>query len=466
MNKLITLLTAALILTSISGCIKDNFDAPPVGGKDLGVGINFTIDSLKARYNGQPYAITEELIISGIVTADDKSGNFYKQIIIQDNTAGICVLLDGNGIYNDYPIGRRIYIKLKGLYVVSYKNLIQICAAVLPDGSFAGIPTSLYDRFILKGSYFHYVKPKQVTLSQLNNSYQNMLIELNGVEYQSADAGETYADVYTKSSLTRVIKDCNGGVMDTYNSGFSNFANELTPTGKGTMVAIYSVYNTDGQLLLRDPSDLKMDSTRCGGIITSSGGLLGIRALGAGTVLPSNTIARGIVISDRTNANCDPKNLIIQDSTGGMAIRFASAHSFNLGDDVSINVGGLNLVTFNGLMQIDKSTTPYGVPLSNASVLGSGTITPRIATTVEVQANGNLWESTLVTIQNAVIGGSGTTYGSTQTITDVNGSVNHFTRSAATFFGTTLPSGNKSFTGVIGNFNGYQLQIRNLSDVQ
>ncbi len=466
MNKVITSIIALLIITGISSCVKDNFDEPPYGGKDPDITVNFSIDSLKGRYNGQPYLINEELVVSAIVTADDKSGNFYKQIVIQDSTAGIVVLLDGNGIYNDYPIGRRIFIKLKGLYVVSYKNLIQICAAVMPDGSFAGIPTSLYDRFILKGSYFHYVKPKQVTINQLNNSYQNMLIELNGVEYQSADAGQTYADVYTKSSLTRVIKDCNGGVMDTYNSGFSNFANEKTPTGKGTMVAIYSVYNTDGQILLRDPSDLKMDSTRCGGIVVSSDGLLGIRGLGAGTVLPANTIARGIVISDRTNANCDPKNLVIQDSTGGMAIRFASAHSFNLGDDVSINVGGLNLVAFNGLVQIDKSTSPYGVPLTNANVVGSGTVTPRIATVSNIQANGNLWESTLITVQNAVIGGSGTTWGSSQTITDVTGNLTHFTRNGATFFGTALPSGNKSFTGVLGNFNGYQLQIRNLSDVQ
>ena len=468
MNKIITGIIAIILLMGVSSCVKDNFDAPPTGGKDPDIAVNFRIDSLKNRYGGTAYQINDDLVISAVVTADDKSGNFYKQIIIQDTSGGIALLLEGSNAFNDYPIGRRIFIKLKGLYVVQYKSLFQIAGSIAADGSFNGIPTALYDKYILKGSYFHPVAPGVVTMSQLNSSYQNTLIQLNNVEFQSADAGKPYADASNKASLSRVVKNCSGGSLETYNSGYSTFASQLTPTGNGTLVCIYSVYGNNAQLLLRDLSDLKMDSTRCGGggPIGGGTGLLAIRNLypGSEVALPSNTFARGTVISDRTGGNNDSKNLVIQDSVGGIVIRFAAAHSFNVGDVVSVDVSGLALKEFNGLLQIDKSTSPFGVPLANATKTGTGTITPRIATTADVQSNANTWESTLITIQNANI--SGTTYNGTNTITDITGTLNHYVRSAATFSGIAVPSGSKSFTGVLADFNGPQLSIRTLSDVQ
>lgn len=463
MNKFLSAAFVSLLLISTSSCIKENFDAPPSGGKDPDIAVNFSIDSLKARYSGSNYSITDDLVISAIVTADDKSGNFYKQIVIQDSTAGIVLLLNGTSIYNDYPIGRRIFIKLKGLYLTSYKGLLQIAGSIAPDGSANGIPTNLYDKFILKGSYFHNVLPKAVTISQLNTNYQSLLIELSHVEFQQADAGKPFADAYNKLSVSRIIRDCSGGSLETYNSGFSNFASHLTPTGNGKAVFIYSVYNTDGQLLLRDESDLHMDSTRCGGGPIGGGtGIMAIRNLygGSDVNLPSGTSATGIVISDKDNSNTDPKNMVIQDSTGGIVIRFTANHSFLLGDSVTVDLSGLTLTSYNGLYEVTY------VPGANAVKKGTGVVTPRIATCADVQANANLWESTLITIQNANIGGSGTTYNGTKTITDVSGTLNHYTRSAASFSASSLPGGNKSFTGVLGDFNGPQLSIRNLSDVQ
>ena len=463
MNKLITSIIALVFIAGISSCVKDNFDTPPTGGKDPDITVNFRIDSLKARYSGVNLLINEDLVISAIVTADDKSGNFYKQIIIQDTSGGIALKLEGSNAFNDYPIGRRIFIKLKGLYLVQYKGVYQIAASIAPDGSFNGIPTSLYDRYILKGSYFHTVTPKAVTISQLNPSYQNLLIELNNVEFQSGDAGQPYADYYNKLSVGRVVKGCTGGTLEMYNSGFANFANEFTPTGNGKLVAIYSLYNTTGQLLLRDPGDLHLDSVRCGGGPVGGGtGIMAIRNLygGSDVTIPSGKSATGIVISDGANGNNDPKNLVIQDSTGGIVIRFSSNHTFVVGDNVTVDLSGLTLTSYNGLYEVTY------VPNANATKTGTGTITPRIATCADVQANADAWESTLITVQNANIGGSGTTYSGTKTLTDITGPLNHYTRTGASFSATTLPSGNKSFTGVLGDFNGPQLSIRSLSDVQ
>lgn len=463
MNKIITGIIALFLLMGISSCVKEDFDVPPTGGKDPDIAVNFRIDSLKARYSGVNLLINEDLVISAVVTADDKSGNFYKQIIIQDTSGGIALLLEGSNAFNDYPIGRRIFIKLKGLYLVQYKGIFQIAASISPDGSFNGIPTALYDRYILKGSYFHPVTPKLVTISQLNPTYQNLLIQLDNVEFQQSDAGQPYADGYNKISLSRVVKNCTGGTLETYNSGYSNFANQLTPTGKGSMVCIYSVYNTTGQLLLRDPSDLHLDSTRCGGGGTGGGnGIMGIRNLwgGSDVVIPSGKTIKGIVICDAAAGNMDPKNLVVQDSTGGIVVRFTANHTFQLGDEVTIDLSGLTLTSYNGLIEVTFT------PPSVATKTGTGTITPRIATCADIQANYDAWESTLVTVQNASIGGTGTTYAGTKTLTDATGTLSHYTRTQATFSSVTLPLGNKNWTGIIGDFSGAQLSIRTLSDVQ
>ncbi|HLP20411.1 MAG TPA: DUF5689 domain-containing protein [Chitinophagales bacterium] len=468
MNKLITAFLALFLVTGLSSCLKEEYDAPPTGGKDPDITVNFFIDALKDRYTGTtPYYINEDLVISAIVTADDKSGNFYKQIIIQDTTGAIALLLEGSNIFNDYPIGRRIFIKLRGLYLTQYKGVFQIAGSILPDGSTNGIPTALYDKFILKGSYFHVVEPKVLTISQLNQlnpANQNLLIKLEGVEFETADAGQTFADGYGKSSLSRTVKNCSGGSIETYNSGYALWANSLTPTGRGSLIAINSQYNTTAQLLLRDPAgDLHMDSVRCGGgPIGGGNGIMRIRNLygGSDVTIPNGETVKGIVISDNSGGNFDPKNLAIQDSTGGIVIRFSNNHSFAVGDEVTVNLSGLTLTSYNGLYEVTF------VPNANATKTGTGTITPRVATTAEVQANGDLWESTLITIENANIGGSGTTYNGTKTLTDITGTLNHYTRSGATFSGSSLPVGSNSFTGVLGDFNGLQLSIRTLADVQ
>ena len=54
-----------------------------------------TIEEFQLMNNSEvPYQVTEKYLMKGIVTADDESGNIYKSIYIQDETAGICLSLD------------------------------------------------------------------------------------------------------------------------------------------------------------------------------------------------------------------------------------------------------------------------------------------------------------------------------------------------------------------------------------
>ena len=263
MKNLILGFIAFISLVSVSSCVKQKFDAPPVGGQDPNVTVNFSLDSLQKRFSGQPYLITDKLIVQAVVVADDKSGSFYKQLILQDSTAGITLLMDASYLYTAYPIGRRLFINLQGLYLVYYKGVPELAAGVNPDGTYAGLPSALFDQFVMKGSFPHYVTPKVLNIYQLNNKNIDELIELDNVEFALGFDGQPFADGYNKISKSTTIEDCNSSTIVAYNSGYADFANTNTPNGNGTIVCIYSVYNGTPQLQFREVTDLNMTGARC-----------------------------------------------------------------------------------------------------------------------------------------------------------------------------------------------------------
>lgn len=466
MKNIVMALSTLLFLAGASSCIKDNFDEPKTGGTDPDITVNFRIDSLQNRFNGNNMLITDDLVISGIVTADDKSGNFYKNFVVQDESGAISVLVERSTIYTEFPIGRRVFIKLKGLYLGAYGGLIQLGGYLQTDGSMIGIPSPVVEQHILKGRWGLYVAPQDMTISQLNPNdihLQNRLIRLNGVEFTTADAGKPYADASNKITINRVLKDCNGGSVELRNSGYSDFATQLTPNKNGSVVAIYSVYNGGSQLYIRNTGDVVMDSARCGGGLVSNDGIAGVRNLysGADVVIPSGTMIRGVVISDVVHANTDTKNLVVQDSTTGIVLRFTATHSFNLGDSVLVNLAGYTLTSYNGLYEVTNMAS------SSVTVLATGVpVTPRVVTVAQANANAVLYQSTLLKIVGATITGSGTVYSGTRTITDLTGNLNLYTRSTATFSATTCPTGTVSITGIMSMFTTPQLTIRDVTDVQ
>ncbi|MBK9192958.1 MAG: hypothetical protein IPM77_16475 [Crocinitomicaceae bacterium] len=67
-----------------------------------------TIDSLRNwETTSGPLSITEDLSVYGIVTMDETSGNIYKQLYVQDHTAGINVRLTASA---DFQAGDSVRI--------------------------------------------------------------------------------------------------------------------------------------------------------------------------------------------------------------------------------------------------------------------------------------------------------------------------------------------------------------------
>jgi Family of unknown function (DUF5689) len=265
---LLAVITAVVFFTA---CNK-KFDEPP-GFIDPNVTANMTIAQLKALYTGSAIVkVTDDKIIEGVVVADDKSGNFYKSIVIQDASGGVQVLLGGTNLYTSYPIGRKLYIKCKDLYIGEYNNLIQLGGFIDSTDpvrpALGDLPVNLFDKHILKGQSGNPITPIDVSIDQLNDSYQNMLIRIDSCEFRTSDTARTYADAVNLLSANRTIRDIFNRTIIVRSSGYANFAPLLTPKGSGSVTAIYTIFGSTKQLVIRDENDVKMTNPRLPGLIT------------------------------------------------------------------------------------------------------------------------------------------------------------------------------------------------------
>ncbi|MEO0311438.1 MAG: hypothetical protein RIQ89_1095 [Bacteroidota bacterium] len=468
MKKILSILSFSLALVLLNGCVKEEYDNPSNINVNPNLTATHTIAQLQAMATGTAVLINTDMIISGIVTADDASGNFYKEIVIQDSTGGLVILVDQTNFSVVYPVGRRLFIKCKGLYVGNDNGSVEL--GMLNNGAVGRIYSTLLDQYIFKGQWGLSVSPKVVTINSLGANVSNMLVKIEGVEVDDADTAKTWANAAGQQSVAIAINDCNNNTIDIYTSGFADFANVKVPSGKGSVIGIFRPYGGGDEIIIRNTADVKMDSVRCGGGGGGGGFTPGtivpitdIRALYTGTTTscPAATHIKGIVISDKANSNITTNNVVIQDASGGIVIRFTGANPYSIGDEIEVDVAGQELSTFSALLQVNN------VSLSKAILTGSGTITPRVATINDVIANFNAWESTLIKITNTTLSGAGTTFNGTVNITDATGTLPMYTRSAATFSGTAFPTGTVAVTGYLAPFNTTkQLIIRNSTDVQ
>ncbi|HUM98620.1 MAG TPA: DUF5689 domain-containing protein [Chitinophagaceae bacterium] len=266
-------ITAMVLLSGLLmvSCKKKFSDPPPTG--DPGVVANISIKDVKARYtSGAPVLITDDIIIEGVVSCDDKSGNYYQQIAIQDATGGVLLRLAGSNHYLNYPVGRMIYVKLKGLYLGQYNGTLQfgggIDAAYASQGGVTLLAPNLIDQHVLKGALNQPLVPQLVTVADLTTNIQNKyistLVKLVGYEFAASDRNKNYAD--DDQSGNRILQDCSNissHKITLRTSNYSNFATLPVAQGNGEIIGIYSYFSSTKQFTIRDTTDVKFYDPRC-----------------------------------------------------------------------------------------------------------------------------------------------------------------------------------------------------------
>jgi hypothetical protein len=462
-------LVAVLLAGGIAGCVKREFDEPPYVDETTDLVANTTLAQLKSLYKGTSIKIEDDLIVAGIVVADDRSGNYFKSIILQDETAGIDIQIDKVALHDDYPIGREVFVKCKDLWIGNNNGSLQLGASVDGTGRAQRIPDNLRSKYLFRGRKNQPVTPLVLPINQLNESHIHRLVRIEEIQFRSSDVDKTLANATAQTSVNLTMEDCSMNSIILRSSGFATFASAKAPAGKGSITAIYSVFGSDKQLFIRELEDLNLTQARCG-----SGGsdlnlvsIASIRALFTGQVIaaPAKTKIKGTVISDRVNSNITSRNIVVQEPNGaGIVIRFAASNTFALGDEIEVDISGMEISEFNGLLQLNN------IPNSNAVKTGEGNLPAPLELTLQaINADFENYESRLVVVKDVQITKSGgNTYSGTCTLNDGTATIDLFTQSYAVFADAEIPADKVTLTAIVsqgGNQLSRQLFIRNLTDV-
>ncbi len=489
MNKIQQLFSALIIVLVLGGALscKKTFDAPPGPSDDLNIVANTSIQVLKSRHTvaSQIDVIGDDIIICGIVSANDKSGNFYKQLFIQDTSGAMQIMIDASSLYATYPVGRRVYVKCKGLALSDYKGNMQLGIKADVGGvpSVQGIPAALVGQYVLGGSINNPVEPIVVTLNQLSTAmsdrYINALVKLEDFEFDVTNV--TYSDTSSyKSTVNRTFsKGCGSkesSIIRT--SAYANFAAQTLPVGHGSITAVYTVYTTTKQFIIRDTSDVQFNAPRCVIQPPSASSHISIRQLRSryvsapGTKITDSVSISGIVISDAANGNLSTGSVVIQDGDNGINVYFGPVTSvgINIGDSISFYIVGDSLKLYKGAMELDAYGTVPSVIATGRSVTPSVKTINEINTALTRTLGDPLnFEYTLVKILGATATPAGTFSGN-KTLTDGSSSPNTmtlYTKSTATFAGQTMPTVASSWIGYPSKYNTtIELQMRSGADVQ
>lgn len=259
-------MSLAFIYLLTPACFKKSANA--ASNNNFGDSIT-SIKSLRKMHNmGMAEYIAQPIYIQGIVVANDEHDNVYKSLYVQDKTGGIVVVMDGQSLYQTYPVGTLVKIKTQNLLLTDYRHMVQLVASVdSSSGSLvtSGIPAPMFSKYIQIVAENEPVNPLMVNFKNLSDTLQGRLIQISAVEFSAADTGQTYADKKNKLGLSRSLKFCSGGTIYVRTSGYADFAGAKTPTGNGIVIGVYSVYNNEKQIILRDTNDILLTAKRCTG---------------------------------------------------------------------------------------------------------------------------------------------------------------------------------------------------------
>lgn len=266
------LILSLLSLLGVLACVKDrDFDLPKkTCSADMVA--NTTFAEIKAMYSEGVLQIQDDLIIEGFVISSDKAGNFFSSLHFQDKpdnpTEGFQIEFDLRDSHLFYPVGSKIYIKLKGLYLGKQKGVYKLGGTFSSFGnlSIGRLPTNVVSKHLFSScDVLESASPTQISLSALDDSMINTLVELNDVEIIEDELGLSFAEI--KEETERALIDCNDNEIVLLNSGYSNFQSELLPGGNGSAVGVLLKDNDDYQIVIRDLEDLNLQNERCQDLI-------------------------------------------------------------------------------------------------------------------------------------------------------------------------------------------------------
>ena len=284
--KFIAMAFAGLLLAS---CMGDGYADPndlgsTIGNNEIKESNVITIAQLKDDYydlisNKKYTCIDKDIQIKGIVTGNDIGGNIYQEVCLQDETGGILVCINKSGIYGELPVGQKILVDLKGLYVGGYGSQAEV-GGIYTNSNTGAQSIGKADRYVwnqhfkLIGkadpakaeSMIEVFDKSRIKDAEYLKACSGKLMKIEKVQFTQADGTAVYAPESEKDNancVNRSLTDAeSGSPISTSNmvvrtSSYAKFANAALPTKPVDITGVFTRFNNIWQILVRTTDDVK-----------------------------------------------------------------------------------------------------------------------------------------------------------------------------------------------------------------
>lgn len=272
-KPVLLLAIAALLVTA---CVNDDdYSTPTLECNGTMLIKNMNPQDIPASTATQLYqdntAIAGDDIIEAYVTSSDKGGNFYKTISFEtlDGSFAFSVAVDVTSTFISFEPGRKVLIKLNGLYTRIDYGALELGGIYLVNGfaTIGRLPQADYLNYLNRSCT---VVPEESlvqhpTLLQLkDDSYLNKLVEIDNVQFTDASAGHTYYESANDvgGATNQLLSDGDGNTLIFRTSAEAVFAGNPIPNKSGKIRGILTKYGSDYQFIARTEEDIKLSEPR------------------------------------------------------------------------------------------------------------------------------------------------------------------------------------------------------------
>ena len=263
-----------VVFTSVfmTGCVNEtDFKAPEGTITTYQMTANKTVQSVVTAATSAPTLYTSDDIIEAYVTSTDETGTFYNTISLQDiatnasQPIGFSISANFTSFNKGFTPGRKIYIKLKGLYLAKVDGSLKIGS--LYNGEIGRISENEWQNYLFPSATIvpegNMVRTLSLATAAVDNNL-NTLIEIDNVQFADGSLARSYYDIDSGGSATNHnIIDVSGGTTRYFRvSQYALFAQQSVPSGRGKIRGIMTKYGSDYQFIVRTETDVKLTNPR------------------------------------------------------------------------------------------------------------------------------------------------------------------------------------------------------------
>ena len=209
--------------------------------------------------------VTDDMVVEGYVTSDDRAGNFYRSFFIEDASAAVEVRAGCYDLFRYVPRGRRVVLHLKGLAIGRYDGVVQIGACADGDRAAEFGARAVLDACLERDVRFRHETPLRYAIARLEEPMCGRLVRIGPV-IRTAESPACWAVAADENGVpqtgTVAFRDRTGDTVRVVTSGYADFAGERVPSDSVTLsgILLYGPYDGSRKvfaLKLRDAYDVE-----------------------------------------------------------------------------------------------------------------------------------------------------------------------------------------------------------------